>query len=267
MKYSKSNPLRCFFAFEGYNSQGLALNRLKQMLPDFEWVCVGRSEIDKYAIAAADALFPEAKELNYGDISQIDWASIPDFDLFTWSFPCTDLSSAGKQAGMSEGSGTRSSLAFECMKAIEVKRPKYCVMENVKALTQKKFSKDFLALRDRLSALGYVNFWQVLNAKNYGVPQNRERVFMISIRNDGDNPTYNFPQPFELTKRLKDILETNVDEKYYLKQEQVNRIVDHCNRKVAEGCGFKTNFTPPQGISGTIKTKEGTREYDTYILE
>ena len=87
-RYTKANPLRCFFAFEGYNSQGLALNRLKQHYPDFDWVCVGRSEIDKYAIQAADALFPEAKDKNYGDISKIDWNEVPDFDLFTMSSPC-----------------------------------------------------------------------------------------------------------------------------------------------------------------------------------
>lgn len=88
MKYNKDNPLRCFFAFEGYNSQGLALNRLKRDFPDFNWVCVGRSEIDKYAIAAADALFPEAKDKNYGSITDIDWSQVPDFDCFTYSFPC-----------------------------------------------------------------------------------------------------------------------------------------------------------------------------------
>ena len=88
IEYKKNNPLRCFFAFEGYNSQGLALNRLKQNYPDFDWVCVGRSEIDKYAIQAADALFPEAKDKNHGDISKIDWNEVPDFDLFTMSSPC-----------------------------------------------------------------------------------------------------------------------------------------------------------------------------------
>ena len=99
MEYTKENPLRCFFAFEGYNSQGLALNRLKQNYTDFDWVCVGRSEIDKYAIQAADALFPESKDKNFGDISKISWYEVPDFDLFTYSFPCTNLSSAGKQEG------------------------------------------------------------------------------------------------------------------------------------------------------------------------
>lgn len=99
MEYNKEHPLRCFFAFEGYNSQGLALNRLKRQYPYFDWVCVGRSEIDKYAIKAADALFPDAKGKNFGDISKIDWQEVPDFDLFTMSSPCQDFSAAGLQRG------------------------------------------------------------------------------------------------------------------------------------------------------------------------
>lgn len=140
MQYNKQNPLRCFFAFEGYNSQGLGLNRLKRDYPEFDWVCVGRSEIDVNAIKAANALFPEATDKNYGDISAIKWDEVPGFDLFTWSFPCTDISNAGKQGGLSKESGTRSSLAWEAIRAIKEKRPKYALMENVAALCQKKFT-------------------------------------------------------------------------------------------------------------------------------
>jgi DNA-cytosine methyltransferase len=156
---------------------------------------------------------------------------------------CQDISSAGLQRGFIEGSGTRSSLLWECKKAIEAKRPKYLLMENVKALTQKKFMPYFKSWIQYLEKQGYKNFWRVLNAKNFGVPQNRERVFMVSIRDDGDNPSYTFPDPFPLTKRLKDILEKEVDESFYLRQEQVRRIVDHCERKAAEGLGFKTDFS------------------------
>jgi DNA (cytosine-5)-methyltransferase 1 len=248
IRYNAKTPLRCFFAFEGYNSQGLALNRLKERYPDFEWVCVGRSEIDRYAITAANALFPESADKNFGDITRIDWSAVPDFDLFTWSFPCQSLSVAGRQAGMAEGSGTASSLAFECMKAIETKRPKFCVMENVKALTQQKFANDFNELQRRLMKMGYANFWQVLNAKNYGVPQNRERVFMVSIRIDSEVPHYEFPRPIPLTKCIADIMEPSVDESYYLTDEQLRAVLAHCDRKVAEGCGFKAQITPPPPI-------------------
>lgn len=99
IEYTKKNPLRCFFAFEGYNSQGIALSRLKRDYPDFDWICVGRSEIEPNAIKAADALFPKDKEKNFGDICKIDWHKVPDFDLLTMSSPCQDFSAAGKQRG------------------------------------------------------------------------------------------------------------------------------------------------------------------------
>lgn len=220
MIYNKRNPLRCFFAFEGYNSQGLALNRLKQHYADFDWVCVGRSEVDKYAIQAANALFPEAKDKNYGDISKIDWNNVPDFDLFTYSFPCTDISNAGQQKGVIEGSGTRSSLLWECRKAIGCKRPKFLLMENVKALVSEKFLPYFREWEQYLARLGYSNFSKVLNATYYGVPQNRERIFMVSIL-DADAGYY-FPEPFPLYRRLADVLETDVPEKYYLSQKAVD---------------------------------------------
>lgn len=222
IEYTKDNPLRCFFAFEGYNSQGLALNRLKQHYPDFDWVCVGRSEIDKYAIQAADALFPEAKDKNYGDISKIDWNEVPDFDLFTMSSPCQDFSQAGLQKGGAEGSGTRSSLLWECRRAILAKKPKYIVFENVKALVSQKFLPYFIKWQNELASYGYSNFAKVLNASSYGIPQNRERIFMVSILDE--NASYHFPEPFPLDKRLKDVLEEEVDEKYYLSKKLVDYV-------------------------------------------
>ena len=126
-KYTKENPLRVFTAFSGYDSQCLALNRL-----GIDYDLVGWSEIDPAAIKAHDALFPQYADRNYGDISKIDWSQVPDFDLFTYSSPCTDFSNAGQQAGGEEGSGTRSSLLWECRKTILAKKPKYLMFENVK---------------------------------------------------------------------------------------------------------------------------------------
>lgn len=260
--YNKDNPLRCFFAFEGYNSQGLALNRLKRVFPDFDWVCVGRSEIDKYAIAAADALFPEAKDKNYGSITDINWDDVPDFDLFTMSSPCQDFSSAGKQAGGEDGSGTRSSLLWECRKAIVAKKPKFVVFENVPALLHKKFLPGFLKWVAELESYGYSNFYQILNAADFGTPQHRKRVFMVSVLGEA---AFDFPKPFPLEKRLRDVLEENVPEEYYLRPEQVERILAHCDRKQAEGCGFKPNFQESGGVSGTITTMYGQRQTDTYL--
>lgn len=216
-RYTKANPLRVFSAFSGYDSQCMALDRL-----GIDYELVGWSEIDKYAIQAHNAVYPQYGERNFGDISKIEWGNVPDFDLFTYSFPCQDISSAGKQGGLEEGSGTRSSLLWECGKAIEAKRPKYLLMENVKALTQKKFLPYLHKWMACLEGMGYSNYAKVLNAKDYGVPQNRERVFMVSILDE--NASYHFPEPFPLYKRLEDILEEDVDEKYYLSQKLVDYV-------------------------------------------
>lgn len=156
---------------------------------------------------------------NYGDIQRIDPAALPDFDLFTYSFPCQDISVAGYQCGLNEDSGTRSSLLWECCKIIETKRPKYLMMENVKNLVGKNHKDNFLKFLDYLESLGYTNNWAILNARDYGIPQNRERVFCISELESKRN--FVFPEPIELKFKLEDILEKDVDEKYYLNNGQV----------------------------------------------
>lgn len=224
---------------------------------------VGWSEIDKYAIQAHNAVYPQWSDRNFGDISKIYWDNIPDFDLFTYSFPCTDISSAGRQKGLEEGSRTRSSLLWECKKAIEAKKPKYLLMENVKALTQKKFLP-YLHEWDRyLRGLGYTNFTKVLNAKNYGVPQNRERVFMVSILGDA---WYDFPKPFELDKVLKDVLETNVDDKYYLSPKLIDCFIRMTDKAKKKGNGFRFNPTDGYVVAKAITTHPNDRTVDNFIF-
>ena len=203
--------LRVFEAFSGYGSQSLALERL-----GIEHEVVAISEIDKYALQAYYAL--HSKDIpNLGDISKLDVNDIPEHDLFTYSFPCQDISVAGKTKGIVKGE-TRSGLLYECERIIEAKRPKYLLLENVKNLVGKKFKAQFEEWLAYLESLGYTNYWQVLNAKNYGVPQNRERVFVISIL--GEHEAYEFPKPVPLNKCIKDILEEEVDEKYYIKYDK-----------------------------------------------
>ena len=197
--------LRVFEAFSGYGSQSIALRNL-----GIEHEVVAISEIDKYAIKAYKAI--HGPVLNLGDISKIDVNDIPQHDLFTYSFPCQDLSVAGKQKGL--GEGTRSGLLYECEKVIEHCRPKYLLLENVKNLVGKKFKADFDKWLEYLEGLGYTNYWKVLNAKNYGVPQNRERVFVVSIL--GEHEPFEWPTPIPLDKCIADILEEQVDEKYYI---------------------------------------------------
>lgn len=264
IEYNKQNPLRCFYAFAGYNSQKMALKRLAEHFPEFHHVCVGWSEIDANAIKANNAVFPEDADKNFGDITKIDWSKVPDFDLFTMSSPCQDFSLSGKRLGGEEGSGTRSSLLWECTKAIEIKRPKYILFENVKGIISGAFVKGFHKWQQRLNNFGYENFVQVLNASSYNVPQNRERVFMISIlRTDGEpNPSFYFPKKMKLEKRIKDILEPTVDESYYLSDKALEYFC-----KVNNDKSHGHNFTPKDDddVAFTVRCASGQRVDDNFL--
>lgn len=155
-----------------------------------------------------------------GDISKINPSELPDFDFMTYSFPCQSISVSGRTEGIIRGQ-TRSGLLYECEKVIEHKRPKYLLLENVKNLVGKQFKPQFDEWLEYLESLGYSNYWKVLNSKSFGIPQNRERVFVLSIL--GEHDPYEFHNGFELNIRLKDILEFNVDEKYYLSKEVQDR--------------------------------------------
>lgn len=183
---------------------------------------VGIFEIDKFAIKSYQAIFNDDKILNLGDITKVDVKNIPDCDLFTYSFPCQDISVAGKLKGLDKNSNTRSGLLWDCEKIISEKKPKYLLMENVKNLVGKKFKSDFEEWLKILEDMGYTNYWKVLNAKDYGIPQNRERVFCVSIL--GEHTPYKFPEKFPLKLRMRDLLEDTVDEKFYLSQEQIDKI-------------------------------------------
>lgn len=155
---------------------------------------------------------------NYGDITKIAPEELPDFDLFTYSFPCQDISVAGYQNGLNQDSGTRSSLLWECCKIIETKKPKYLMMENVKNLVGCNHKANFMKFLQYLESIGYKNRWAVLNAKDYGIPQSRERVFCISVLDEMN--FFRFPKPIPLNIKLSDVLETNVQESFYLKNNQ-----------------------------------------------
>ena len=216
--------------FSGYDSQLMAADVLKEWHPDFQWTCKGWSDIDKYACQMHNLVFPQFADCALGDITKIDWHAVRDslqgreVDLFTYSSPCQDISQAGKQMGLQEGSDTRSALLWRVADAVEVLRPKYLLQENVAALVSQKFMPDFQKWLDKLSSLGYVSRWARLNAKNYGVPQNRDRVFCLSMRKDVAFD-YQFPEPFELTTRLEDVLEEEVADRYFLKDDAVSKFL------------------------------------------
>lgn len=225
----KKQMLKVITLFTGIGAQEAALKRLGL---DFEMV--GISEIDKYAIQSYEAINGPTR--NYGDITQIE--RLDYADLWTYSSPCQDFSTAGKQKGIynADGSLTRSGLLLHVERLLTESvlygtQPKYLLLENVKALVSKKFMPDFQRWLDKLEQLGYNNYWQVLNAKDYGIPQNRERVFVISIRKDIDTKGYKFPSPIPLEKRLKDMLEPCVDEKYYLSADKVEKLITQIKEK------------------------------------
>lgn len=217
--------LKIIELFSGIGAQRKALERI-----NISHEVVGVSEICKNAHKSYEAIFGQTN--NFGDITKIE--KLPYADMWTYSFPCTDLSLAGKQLGLNN---TRSGLLYEVERLLNISSknnelPKYLLLENVKNLTGKKFKPDFDKWLEFLDNLGYNNYWQVLNAKDYEIPQNRERVFVVSIRKDVDKNGYNFPLKKELKLRIKDIVEKNIDKKYYLNEETQKRFFEKYMYKI-----------------------------------
>ena len=217
-------------------------------------------EIDKYASKSYAAIHGVPESMNIGDITKVDEKKLPkDIDLITYGFPCQDISLAGKQKGLfnADGTQTRSGLFFEALRIIEETQPRVAIAENVKNLTSKKFAVQFKIVLDSLKAAGYNNYWKILNAKDYGIPQNRERVFIVSIRKDIDNGSFKFPEAFPLELRLKDMLEEEVDEKFYLSKRMIEYLVSDTNWK-----GSRTAVINKE-IASPIQTGEGRRRCDS----
>ena len=204
------NKLKVLSLFSGIGAFEKALSNL-----GVDYELVGYSEIDKYASKSYCAIHGVDESLNFGDITKIDIKNLPKADLITHGSPCQSWSLAGKNEGGDKGSGTRSSLMWYSVEIIREVRPKYVIWENVKNGLSKKHRHNFDLYIDALDKMGYKSYFEVLNAKNYGVPQNRERIFVISIL--GEHKPFIFPEEIPLTLKLKDILEDNVDEKYYFK--------------------------------------------------
>lgn len=187
-------------------------------------------EFDKYATKAYSLIHNEPEDKNLGDITKVNEKEIADFNWMTWGFPCQDISVAGEQKGVIKGE-TRSGLYYDGLRILKEKKPSISIIENVKNLTSKKFKETFEQILSDLDEVGYNNYWQVLNAKDYGVPQNRERVFIISIRKELDNGKFEFPKGFDNGIRLKDMLEDEVDEKYYISQDKVDKLIKQLKDK------------------------------------
>lgn len=250
--------MKLFSLFSGIGGPEKALKRI-----GIDYELIGYSEIDKYASKSYSAVHDELEIKNYWDITKINEKELPDFDLMTWGFPCQDISIAGKQAGIHEG--TRSGLYYDGLRILKEKKPKYSLIENVKALTSKKFKDTFESILNDLECAGYNNYWQVLDAKDYGIPQHRERVFIVSIRKDVDKE-YTFPEKEVLKLKLKDLLEDEVDEKYYLSDRMIKTFSDMTNRNgYVRGKCFKPHSLDDDRVANTIKTTAGSRPEDNYV--
>lgn len=220
--------LKLLSLFTGIGAFEKALENLK-----INYELVGFSEIDKFAIKSYCAIHNVSENKNLGDVTKIRTDKIPEFDIMTWGFPCQDISIAGRMKGIQEG--TRSGLYYEGYRILKSKKPKYSIIENVKNLTSQRFKIQFDSILNDIKELGYTNYWKVLNAKDYGVPQNRERVFIVSIRNDIDRNSFIFPSPVELKLKLKDVLEDKVDERFYLTESGIGRLIKK-NNKLIKDC-------------------------------
>lgn len=228
---------------------------------------VNYCEFDKYASKSYSLIHKVPETLNLGDITKVKIDELEPYsaDLITYGFPCQDISNAGKQRGFEhDGQLTRSGLFFYAAAIIGRIQPKVAICENVKALVGKKFTKEFETVLSTLEDMGYTNYWQVLNAKDYGIPQNRERVFIVSIRNDIDKK-YTFPTPIKLELRLKDILEKEVDEKYYLSDKMLNGFLKHNEKHEEKGTGFKWKPRDIDGVASCLRANAALAPTDNTI--
>lgn len=226
--------LKVLSLFSGIGAFEKALER-----QGIEYQLVNYCEIDKYASKAYSLIHNVSEQMNLGDITKIDTFELDDdIDIITHGSPCQDFSVAGNQAGGDKGSNTRSSLMWNTVDIVKHVRPKVVLWENVKNLLGKKHRHNFDSYIQIMDELGYNSYYKVLNAKDYGIPQNRERVYTISIRKDIDSGDFKFPEPFELKLRLKDMLESTVEEKYFLSDQFLKGLKQHNQNHHKKGTGF-----------------------------
>ena len=257
-KKQKEEPVKVLELFGGIGACTQAFKRIGIPFEVVDYV-----EIDKYACKSYNAI--NGTDFKPQDICE--WDKDIKVDFIMHGSPCQDFSVAGKGLGGDEGSGTRSSLMYETIRIVEKLKPKYVLWENVKNVTGKKHRHNFDKYLVSLQQLGYNNYWQIMNAKDYGIPQNRERVFVLSIRRDIDKG-YEFPEPFPLQLRLKDMLDDEVDEKFYLDSTK-EYFIKHSFESEEKGNGFR--FAPHvkknANVAKTVTTRAGGRMDDNFVVD
>lgn len=244
--------------FGGIGACSKALERL-----GIDYEITDYVEIDKYAVKSYNAIHNTSFEPQ--DVCK--WDKDIDVDLIMHGSPCQDFSVAGKNAGGDKNSGTRSSLMYETIRIVEKIKPKYVIWENVRNLLSKKHRHNFDEYINQMDLLGYNSYYQLLNAKDYGIPQNRERIFTISILKQFDKG-YIFPPKQELKLKLKDMLEAEVDDKYYISKKNIEWICGNAINKDLKDMYDRRKAIFNKNIGYTIRTKQDNRIGDTnYIIE
>lgn len=249
--------IRVLELFAGIGAFSKALTNL-----GIEHEIVDAVEIDKYAIKSFNAIHGT----NFEPQDIREWDKDLACDIIIHGSPCQDFSVAGKQAGGDEGSGTRSSLMFETLRIVKKTNPEIVLWENVRNLLSKRHKHNWQEYIDRMSDMGYDTITQIMNAKDYGIPQNRERVFTLSIKRGSELvKSYTHPNPRPLEIKLKDILEPEVDERYYLTDEQVASFRASTERAKSKGNGFR--FAPIERESNAQRDHEGRKPADRQLYQ
>lgn len=253
--------IRVLSLFSGIGAFEKALENL-----GIEHEVVNYCEIDPYASKAYSLIHNIPQEKNLVDVTKVDTSKLENIDLVTYGFPCQDISIAGKQKGFEDedGNTTRSGLFFEALRIIQDTKPKYAIAENVKNLMSKSFERELDIVLNSLGAAGYNNYCKVLNAKDYGIPQNRERVFIVSIRRDVDDFSFDFPKPELLELRMKDLLEKDVDEKYYISNKTVDYICSTGTKNFR--CNPEIDLEVARTLTATMH-KMHRASIDNYVSE
>jgi DNA (cytosine-5)-methyltransferase 1 len=253
--------IRLFEMFSGYGGASWGLKKA-----EIPYELIGYSEIDKYATQIFEQNFPDAKGKNYGDCNKIDTSKLPDFDLLTGGFPCQDVSSAGNR-DLSKG---RTNLYMEILRIAKDKKPKYIVLENVKGLLSMDLNENSKAqnllinkIVREIKALGYGVVYKLLNSKDYGVPQNRERVWFVCKLGGWEFMEFLYPEKEKLKIFVKDILEKDVDKKYYLSQKMLEAFEKRKNQDVRQP---NILFDDDEKPTNTITTRSGGRYQDNFIV-
>lgn len=225
----KKKWIKVMTLFSGYDAQIMAVRKaIKSLKKNFGIKVIGWSDIDRTVRAIHNVVFPEYAGNCYPDVREIPWGSLESPDILFYSSPCQSVSRAGQRKGMKKGTETESQLIWTVEHAIATLRPKYCILENVEGMLDADFSEDFISWCRTLSEYGYANSFKVLSSADFGVPQNRKRIFLVSIRIDKDDayPVFQWPEPCELVVKPEVLLEDLVDDEYYLSCEEQDTFID-----------------------------------------